>query len=264
MLSQTVSPMIMLLIGIFIALNPPKSVTELKSAATVVAATEEVIIRLEANPVVTTQPVEAVAETIQKLIEHFKWEGPVGCGFPTPLKNGKCLTGGNLHKDWKNLKVDDFFKNKTGNTFSVVNDADAAAMGVMEFGVGKAEKGLVITITLGTGIGSGVFFNGELLSNFELGRLYGKKGDIMELFASDAARKRNDWDFKKWGKRLNFFLSHIEKSFNPDLIIIGGGVSKKIDHFKRYIDIETPFKSAELKNNAGIVGAALFAKRSSL
>jgi polyphosphate glucokinase len=146
----------------------------------------------------------------------------------------------------------------------VVNDADAAAMGVMEFGVGKAEKGLVITITLGTGIGSGVFFNGELLSNFELGRLYGKKGDIMELFASDAARKRNDWDFKKWGKRLNFFLSHIEKSFNPDLIIIGGGVSKKIDHFKRYIDIETPFKSAELKNNAGIVGAALFAKRSSL
>jgi polyphosphate glucokinase len=160
--------------------------------------------------------------------------------------------------------VDKLFEQHSNNSFFVVNDADAAAMGVMEFGVGKAEKGLVITITLGTGIGSGVFFNGELLSNFELGRLYGKKGDIMELFASDAARKRNDWDFKKWGKRLNFFLSHIEKSFNPDLIIIGGGVSKKIDHFKRYIDIETPFKSAELKNNAGIVGAALFAKRSSL
>ena len=98
-------------------------------------------------------------------------------------------------------------------------------------------------------------------SNAELGRLYGKKGDIMEYFASDAARKRNDWDYKKWGKRLNFFLNHIEKSFNPDLIIIGGGVSKKIEHFKEYIDIETPFKAAELKNNAGIVGAALFARR---
>ena len=191
--------------------------------------------------------------------------GRFWCGYTnTIIKKGRAMHFGNLDKSWKGTQVDKLFEQHSNNPFFVVNDADAAAMGVMEFGVGKAEKGLVITITLGTGIGSGVFFNGELLSNFELGRLYGKKGDIMELFASDAARKRNDWDFKKWGKRLNFFLSHIEKSFNPDLIIIGGGVSKKIDHFKRYIDIETPFKSAELKNNAGIVGAALFAKRSSL
>jgi polyphosphate glucokinase len=131
----------------------------------------------------------------------------------------------------------------------------------MEFGAGKNQNGLVMTITLGTGIGSGVFFNGELLSNFELGRLYGKKGDIMEFFASDAARKRKEWDFKKWGKRVNFFLNHIEKSFNPDLIILGGGVSKKIAQFEQYIHINTPFKPAELKNNAGIVGAAIFAKK---
>ena len=83
----------------------------------------------------------------------------------------------------------------------------------------------------------------------------------MESFASDAARKRNDWEFKKWGKRLNFFLNHIEKVFNPDLIILSGGVSKKIDQFAKYIDIETQFKAAKLKNNAGIVGAALFAKK---
>ena len=168
---------------------------------------------------------------------------------------------GNLDKSWEGTQVDELFQQRADNTFYVVNDADAAAMGVMEFGEGQGENGLVMTITLGTGIGSGVFFNGELLSNFELGRLYGKKGDIMEYFASDAARKRNDWDYKKWGKRLNFFLNHIEKSFNPDLIILGGGVSKKIEHFKAYIDIETPFKAAELKNNAGIVGAALFARR---
>ncbi len=204
---------------------------------------------------------EAISEVISTLCQEHQWKGVVGVSFPTIIKKGRAMHFGNLDKSWKGRQVDELFQQRAGNTFFVVNDADAAAMGVMEFGEGRGEKGLVMTITLGTGIGSGVFFNGELLSNFELGRLYGKKGDIMEYFASDAARKRNDWDYKKWGKRLNFFLNHIEKSFNPDLIIIGGGVSKKIEHFKAYIDIETPFKAAELKNNAGIVGAALFARR---
>lgn len=204
---------------------------------------------------------EAISEVISTLCKEHQWKGAVGVSFPTIIKKGRAMHFGNLDKSWEGTQVDELFQQRADNTFYVVNDADAAAMGVMEFGEGQGENGLVMTITLGTGIGSGVFFNGELLSNFELGRLYGKKGDIMEYFASDAARKRNDWDYKKWGKRLNFFLNHIEKSFNPDLIIIGGGVSKKIEHFKPYIDIETPFKAAELKNNAGIVGAALFARR---
>ncbi len=204
---------------------------------------------------------EAISEVIKMLCNQHQWNGIVGVSFPTIVKNGKAMHYSNLDKSWQGTQVDQLFKSRVGTDFFVVNDADAAAMGVMEFGEGKNEKGLVMTITIGTGIGSGVFFNGELLSNFELGRLYGKKGDIMESFASDAARKRNDWEFKKWGKRLNFFLNHIEKSFNPDLIILGGGVSKKIDQFAKYIDIETPFRAAELKNNAGIVGAALFAKR---
>lgn len=204
---------------------------------------------------------EAISEVLKTLCNQHQWSGIVGVSFPTIIKNGKAMHYGNLDKSWQGTQVDQLFKSKVGADFFVVNDADAAAMGVMEFGEGKNEKGLVMTITIGTGIGSGVFFNGELLSNFELGRLYGKKGNIMESFASDAARKRNDWEFKKWGKRLNFFLNHVEKSFNPDLIILGGGVSKKIDQFAKYIDIETPLKAAELKNNAGIVGAALFAKR---
>jgi polyphosphate glucokinase len=83
----------------------------------------------------------------------------------------------------------------------------------------------------------------------------------MELFAADSARKREDWSFKAWGKRVNFFLKHVENTFNPDLIIIGGGVSKKMDKFESYIDIQTPIKAAELKNNAGIIGAAIFAKK---
>jgi polyphosphate glucokinase len=204
---------------------------------------------------------ESVANELKTLIDSFEWNGPVGISFPTVIKNGKAMQYGNLDKSWQFTQVDELFKSKTGNDFYIVNDADAAAMGVMEFGIGKNQMGLVITITLGTGIGSGVFFNGQLLSNFELGRMYGRKGDIMELFAADSARKREDWSFKTWGKRVNFFLKHVENTFNPDLIIIGGGVSKKMDKFKPYIDIQTPIKAAELKNNAGIIGAAIFAKK---
>lgn len=202
-----------------------------------------------------------IAKTVNTLIKDLDWKGAVGVSFPTIIKNGQAKHHGNLDKSWKGTQVDQLFKSVCGNDFFVVNDADAAAMGVMEFGEGKDQKGLVMTITLGTGIGSGVFFNGQLLANFELGRIYGKKGDIMEAFAADSARKRNDWDFKTWGKRVNFFLEHIEKSFSPDLIIIGGGVSKKMDKFKKYIKTETPVKAAELKNNAGIVGATIYAQR---
>ena len=203
---------------------------------------------------------KSISNTIELICNENNWLGPVGVSFPTIVKAGKAMQHGNLHSSCQGVQLDEFFKTNIGNDFFVLNDADAAAIAEMEFGEGKEVKGLVLTITIGTGIGSGVFFNGELISNFELGRLYGKKGDIMEYFASDFARKRKDWDFKKWGKRLNFFLTHIEKSFNPELIILGGGISKKINLFKDYINIHTTIKSAKLKNNAGIVGAALFAK----
>ena len=211
----------------------------------------------------TPQPAtpENVSNTMKVFMKSFNWKGPVGVSFPTIIKNGKAMHFGNLDPSWELTQVDKLFKSITNNNYYVVNDADAAAMGVMEFGVGKNKMGLVITITLGTGIGSGVFFNGQLLSNFELGRMYGRKGDIMEYFAADSARKREDWSFKSWGKRVNFFLKHIENTFNPDLLIIGGGISKKMDKFEAFININTPIKAAELKNNAGIIGAAIFAKK---
>ena len=127
----------------------------------------------------------------------------------------------------------------TNNKYFVVNDADAAAMAVMKYGSGKGRKGLVIVITIGTGIGSGVFFNGELLQNFELGRIYGRKGDIMESFTSDAARKRKDYSYKDWAKRFNFFLKHVEETMHPEIFIIGGGISKKLDRFEKYLDVKT-------------------------
>tara|TARA_B100001059_G_C17826581_1_gene581786 strand:+ start:2280 stop:3026 length:747 start_codon:yes stop_codon:yes gene_type:complete len=213
--------------------------------------------------IITPNPAspESISNVIKSICNKNNWKGPVGVSFPTIVKNGKAMHFGNLDHSCQGVQLDKLFKSKIGNEFFVLNDADAAAMAVMEFGEGKNKKGLVITITIGTGIGSGAFFNGKLMSNFELGRIYGRKGDIMEHFASDAARKRNDWDFKKWGKRINFFLNHLEKSFSPDLIIIGGGISKRMNLFENYIKINTPILPAKLKNNAGIVGAAIFAKR---
>lgn len=209
----------------------------------------------------TPQPAtpEAVVETIQKLVNHFKWEGPVGCGFPTPLKNGKCLTGGNLHKDWKNLKVDDFFKNKTGNQFSVVNDADAAGLAEVTFGAGKDVKGTVIMITLGTGIGSALFLDGKLVPNTEFGHVLHKSGCIFEKYAADSVRVEENLTRKQWGKRLHKYFKHINLLLSPDLIIIGGGSSKKFSKFEAQININTEIIPANAENDAGIIGAALAA-----
>ena len=218
-------------------------------------------LKSERKRIPTPQPAKpnAVAKVVRELINNLNWNGPVGVSFPTIIKNGKALHYGNLHKSWQGTQIDELLKKECKQDFYVLNDADAAAMAVMKFGAGKDKKGLVITVTLGTGIGSGVFFNGELLPNFELGRIYGKQGDIMEKFAADSARKREDLGYKEWGKRVNFFLTHDEEIMRPELIIIGGGISKKMHKFEKYITIETPVVPAQLLNDAGIIGAAMFA-----
>ena len=203
---------------------------------------------------------EAVANTIQKLVNHFNWKGSVGCGFPTPLRHGKCQSGGNLHKDWKGVQVDQLFKTKTGNDFFIVNDADAAGLAEINFGAGKNIKGVVLMITLGTGIGSGLFLDGKLLPNTEFGHVLYKNGEIFEKYASDSARKRDNLSRKEWGKRLHKYFKHINLIISPDLIIIGGGASKKFDKFEAKIDIDAPIIAAEAENQAGIIGAALAAK----
>ena len=227
--------------------------------AIVDAATGEIVSERTRIPTPRPAKPKAVAKTVSKIIENLNWNGPIGVSFPTVIKNGKALQHGNLHKSWKGVQIDELFKEKCKQDFYVLNDADAAAMAVMKFGAGKDKIGLVITVTLGTGIGSGVFNNGELLSNFELGRIYGKEGDIMEAFAADSARKREDLSWKEWGQRLNFFFTHVEQTMHPDLFIVGGGVSKKMDKFQQYITIDTPVIPALLLNNAGIIGAAMFA-----
>lgn len=203
---------------------------------------------------------EAIAIKIEKLIKHFNWTGIVGCGFPTPLQHGKCLSGGNLHELWKGVQVNDLFKNKTGNDFYIVNDADAAGLAEINFGAGKDKSSVIVMITLGTGIGSAVFLDGKLLPNTEFGHVIHKSGITFEKYAADSVRKSEKLSNKKWGKRLHEYFKHINLLLSPDLFIIGGGGSKKLGKFENRIKIATPIIAAEAENEAGIIGAALAAK----
>tara|TARA_R110000868_G_scaffold21614_2_gene89495 strand:- start:2300 stop:3052 length:753 start_codon:yes stop_codon:yes gene_type:complete len=197
-----------------------------------------------------------MAEVVAKIVQHFDYKGPIGCGFPTVIKNGICKTPGNLHKKWAGVNVNELFSEATGLPVKVVNDADAAGYASMNFGVGRGKYGLVVMITIGTGLGSGVFFNGELIPNFELGQIPYKKYDKIELWAAASAKEKEELSYKKWGKRFNVFLELVELIVSPDLIILGGGTSKDWEEFKEYISIETPVIPAELQNHAGIIGAA--------
>ena len=197
-----------------------------------------------------------MAEVVAKIVKHFDYSGPIGCGFPTVIKNGVCKTPGNLHKRWAGVNVDELFSEATGLPVTVVNDADAAGYASMNFGVGQGKDGLVLMITIGTGLGSGAFYNGDLIPNFELGQIPYKKYDKIELWAAASAKEREELSYKKWGKRFNIFLEFVELIVSPDLIILGGGPSKDWDEFKDYISIETPVIPAELQNHAGIIGAA--------
>jgi polyphosphate glucokinase len=203
---------------------------------------------------------EAVANTIKEMIDHFQWKGKVGCGFPAIVSGGKARSASNIDKSWIGTQIDVLFQEKTGLDFAIANDADAAGMAEIIFGQGKETKGVVLIITIGTGIGSGLFTNGKLVPNTELGLVPYKEYSRFELFVSDSARKRDGISYSKLGKRFDKFLRFIEQTFSPDLIILGGGTSKKMEKFQDKITVATKVVPAKFQNNAGIVGAALLAK----
>ena len=207
---------------------------------------------------IPTKPA-SVAEAVQALVDHFNWKGPIGCGFPTVVNNGKSMTKSNIHKSWVGVQVDQLFSEKTGLPVTVINDADAAGLAEMTFGAGKGKMGLVVTVTIGTGLGTGVFYNGVLIPNFELGRIYYKNGKLIEYFAADSARKKENLTYTEWGKRFNKFLKHTVRIISPDLFILGGGASKKLEKFENEITVDVPVIVAENKNEAGIIGAAVAA-----
>ncbi|CAG2531805.1 MULTISPECIES: polyphosphate--glucose phosphotransferase [Maribacter] len=200
---------------------------------------------------------EAMSDVIAQIVAHFDYKGKVGCGFPTIIKNGICKATGNLDKSWLGVNVEELLEKKTGLDFTVINDADAAGYATMNYGTGKGEKGFVVMITIGTGLGSGAFLDGRLIPNFELGQIPYKKYSKIEKWAAGSAKDREGLSYKKWGKRFNKFLEYVELIVSPDLIILGGGASKDFKEFKSKIKIETRVIPAELQNHAGIIGAAV-------
>lgn len=216
----------------------------------------------ERHRIPTPQPAtpEAVADTINEIVKFFDWKGPIGIGFPAVVLNGVVKTASNIDKSWIETNAEKLIFEKTGLPVHMVNDADAAGIAEMKFGAGKKVKGAVVLITVGTGIGTVLFIDGQLVPNTELGHVYLSNGMEAEDFTADSVRSKEDLGWLDWGKRFNTYLQEIEKLFWPELIIVGGGVSKKFDKFKKAITIESKLVMAEQRNEAGLIGAALAAK----
>jgi polyphosphate glucokinase len=202
---------------------------------------------------------EDVARVVTELVRHFEWTGRVGIGFPAPIKHGIVKMAANISSAWIGINADDYLTKATGCDVTVGNDADVAGLAEMKFGAGKGQAGTVILITLGTGLGTAVFYQGVLLPNTEFGHLE-IDGQDAESKASDAARQREDLPWKKYAKRLNRYLQEMEKLFWPDLFIIGGGISKDHEKYIPLLTLDAPVVPALFLNEAGIVGAALAAR----
>ena len=199
---------------------------------------------------------KAVARVFNKIIDHFGWKGPIGVGFPAPILNGYTKMAANVDDEWLNFPAEEYLSKKTGRAVTMINDADAAGLAEMRFGAGKGQKGIVVVITIGTGLGTVLFSDGVLVPNTELGHIE-VRGKDAEVRASDAARKRKDMSWKTWGKHFDEYLCTLEKLLWPDMFILGGGGSKKLKNFKKYLTVQAKVVPAEFLNEAGIVGAAL-------
>ncbi len=204
---------------------------------------------------------QPMAEVAAQITQAFKWQGPVGIGFPAPIKSGVAMMAANISPKWVGTDADALFTKVTGCDCHMINDADAAGLAEMEFGAGKGHMGTVIMLTLGTGIGTAIFYEGHLLPNTEFGHL-DLKGTDAEHRVSAAVRETEGLSWKEYAKRLNKYLMQMEKLFWPDLFIVGGGISKQSDKYVPLLEIRTPIVTAQLLNQAGIVGAALWARRS--
>jgi len=214
--------------------------------------------------ILTPQPAtpDAVAAVVGEIARHFDWTGPIGATFPAVVRRGVVATAANVDAAWIGTDAAALFSKVCGAQATVVNDADAAGIAEMEFGAGLHRTGTVIMITLGTGIGSAVFVDGELVPNTELGHLQ-IRGKDAERRASESARERDNLNWKKWAKRLNEYLEQLEALFWPDLIVVGGGISKKSEKFLPLLETRAQIVPAKLLNDAGIVGAALAARHAS-
>jgi polyphosphate glucokinase len=202
---------------------------------------------------------DAVAGVVRTLTRHFDWDGAVGCTFPGVVRDGTIETAANLTPDWIGVDSHELFASATGCPVHVLNDADAAGVAEQRFGAADGQAGVVILVTLGTGIGSALLVDGHLVPNTELGHLPLQGGDA-EKYAAESVREHEGLSWQDWGSRVGEYLRMVEELFWPHLFILGGGVSKKADRYLSFIDTRTEVVPARLLNQAGIVGAALRAE----
>lgn len=205
---------------------------------------------------------EAVGEVLAELIGGFGLadDTPVGVAFPAPLDHGVVRFIANLHKSWKGVDLPALVREATGHEAVAVNDADAAGVGEQRYGAAKGHDGVVLVATLGTGIGSALLVDGTLVPNTELGHLE-IDGHDAETRAADSARDSEDLSWEKWAKRLQRYFETVEMLLSPELIVVGGGVSKHHEKFLPLLDLRADIIPATLRNRAGIVGAASLAAR---
>ena len=199
---------------------------------------------------------EAVTATVASLAAHFHWRGPIGCGFPGVVRDGQVFTAVNLTDQWVGCNARDLFAGATGCPVTVLNDADVAGYAEMRFGAGQGIKGVVFMVTLGTGIGTALFVNGQLVPNTELGHIE-VDGKEAEKRAAASVREKKRLSWKQWARRVDAYLTRIQQHLWPDLIIVGGGVSNKHEKFLPLLTVDTIVVPAQMRNEAGIVGAAL-------
>ncbi|MEP6695623.1 MAG: polyphosphate--glucose phosphotransferase [Pseudonocardiales bacterium] len=199
-----------------------------------------------------------VSGVIHEMAQLFGWRGPIGAAFPAVIRAGVALSAANVDPSWIGTDVDAVFTEATSCPVTVMNDADAAGVAEVRAGAGMGVGGVVLLLTLGTGIGSALFLDGRLLPNSELGHLQ-LDGLDAEKSAAASAREREDLTWKQWAGRLQHYLEHLERVLAPDLFILGGGVSKNPDKWLPHVKVGTAVAVATLRNNAGIVGAAMMA-----
>ena len=206
---------------------------------------------------------EAVCDVIAEVVDNFdevRSSSPIGVTIPGVVQHGVVKTAANIDKSWIGCEIEKLLEDRLQHDVVVVNDADAAGVGELEFGAAKGHQGLVILTTLGTGIGTAIFNRGVLVPNSELGHLE-IDGVDAETVAASSAKTREDLSYEEWAKRLQVYYRRLEDLLWPDLIVVGGGVSKDSDEFLPLLDLRTPIIPATLKNKAGIIGAAVLATR---
>ncbi len=226
--------------------------------------TEKGVMVTERYRLLTPQPAtpKHMIETLRRVVENFEWAGPIGCGFPAPIVHGKPHLASNISSKWMKLDIVKTLTDATGCRVAVANDADVAGLAEMRFGAGRNRSGLVIIVTLGTGIGSALFMDGRLVPNTELGHIE-INGKEAEPWAAEIRPREQGPQLEEVGQaRRTPTYERMQLYFWPELFIIGGGVSKKHEKFFPHFTVDCEVVPAQLRNHAGIIGAATLAAES--